>query len=421
MNKRVLLLILIIISGESIFMLPFMIPRLYRPLLLETWNINNTALGAAFSAYGFTAMLSYLIGGPLADKFHPRFLISLSLALTALGSLPWVFFPSELVLIITYAFFGFSTIFFMWGALIKTTHIAGGEDQRSTAMGALDGGRGLTAALFSSLLVFILFLVLPELNSAQNKIQALRIIYLSTSLFIIFLSVLVGFGLKDFLTLETLGNSKWNIANALSSLRNTNVWLLSIVVLSAYCGYKSIDNYSIYLVDVMHKDLSSSAFITSIVIWLRPFSALAAGVFADRFHQKSANGRLLVLLLLLVLSGFAQLLLTFTADLFFSYSVVILLTSATLIYALRAIYFSIFSSLKIKNHLLGTTVGIVSFVGFLPDLFFGFITGTLIDLNPGELGFKYTFLFTASCLFAGAMACYILYRRLKKSPLSATE
>src|SRR5258705_254260 len=98
---------------------PFVIPRLYRPLMLEAWGLTNTDFGTAFAAYGIAAMLSYLLGGPLADKYHPRLLISLSLVATALGGISLVLFPSKAHLIATYTFFGVSTILLLWGALIK--------------------------------------------------------------------------------------------------------------------------------------------------------------------------------------------------------------------------------------------------------------------------------------------------------------
>ena len=83
MNKKSLTLLLIIIAGETIFMLPFLIPRLYRPLMLEARNITNTDIGTAFSAYGFSAMISYMVGGPLADKYSPRLLMAISLLVTS--------------------------------------------------------------------------------------------------------------------------------------------------------------------------------------------------------------------------------------------------------------------------------------------------------------------------------------------------
>ena len=90
-------------------------------------------------------------------------------------------------------------------------------------------------------------------------------------------------------------------------------------------------------------------------------------------------------------------------------------TSVCFVYGLRAVYFSVFGDLKIQNYLIGTTVGIVSFVGFLPDIFLGYVSGRLVDTFPGELGFRYTFLFTAACLFAGAVASVCLAFKTEKS------
>lgn len=413
MTNRYLSLLFVVLAGETVFMLPFMIPRLYRPLMLEAWGITNTDFGTAFAAYGITAMISYFLGGPLADKFHPRFLIAASLAGTATGSLYLIAFPSSLNLILTYAFFGVSTILLMWGALIKTTHIAGGEDQRSLAMGVLDGGRGLTAAAFASLLVYVVSVFTPDVSRQDEQIQAVKIIYLLTVVFSILVSIGVWLSLKNFKTTES-SEDKWEFRQTLKCLQNSQVWTLSLVVLGSYCGYKGIDNYATYLVKVHDVELSRASFFTSIIFWLRPISALAVGFLADRYHRRDKSGRFLILTLLLLLCGFSQMLLAFKGHVGFSYIMTVILSSAAFAYALRAVYFSVFGDLKIPAHLVGTTTGIVSFVGFLPDVFFGWVTGRLIDENPGILGFQFSFVFTGIWLFVGTAASLVLYYQSKK-------
>ena len=61
-------LLLLILAGESVFILPFVIPRVFRPTVLQAFNLNNVELGLCFSVYGAVALLSYPFGGPLADK-----------------------------------------------------------------------------------------------------------------------------------------------------------------------------------------------------------------------------------------------------------------------------------------------------------------------------------------------------------------
>ncbi len=222
MLSKKLSFIFIIIAGEAIFMLPFMIPRLYRPLILDAWNLNNTQLGTAFSVYGLSAMISYLVGGQFADRYHPRVLMSLSLFVTAISTFYLIISPSYTVLIITYFIYGISTILLMWGALIKVTHTSGADKARSSAMGILDAGRGLSAALISSLLLFITTKTYKILDTHKTKVEALTTIYITVIFFIIVMAFIIWLSLKNFKTKETL-STNWSIKEAVTVLRNPSV------------------------------------------------------------------------------------------------------------------------------------------------------------------------------------------------------
>ncbi len=82
MNKRKApwyFLFLLILAGESVFILPFVIARVFRPTVLDAFALDNFQLGICFSIYGIVALLSYLFGGPLADKYPPGKLIATAL------------------------------------------------------------------------------------------------------------------------------------------------------------------------------------------------------------------------------------------------------------------------------------------------------------------------------------------------------
>ena len=80
-----LILFSLIFAGEMIFGLPFHIARFFRPTLLESFGLSNTNLGDIFAFYGITAMISYLPGGILADRFSTRKMLTFSLITTAFG------------------------------------------------------------------------------------------------------------------------------------------------------------------------------------------------------------------------------------------------------------------------------------------------------------------------------------------------
>ena len=132
----------LIIAGEAIFLLPFILMRVFKPIIREAFVISDAQIGEAQALYGITAMISYFFGGFIADKFEPRKLLSLSLVLTGLGGFWMIFTPSIIGLKVLYAFWGISTILFFWASLIKATRQWGNAQNQGLSFGLLDGGRG---------------------------------------------------------------------------------------------------------------------------------------------------------------------------------------------------------------------------------------------------------------------------------------
>ena len=149
-RKRFVAMLALIIAGETIFFLPFVLARVFRPTILLVFNLTNFELGTIFSVYGVVAMLSYFFGGPLADKFPVGKLMSIALATTALGGLVMATIPTLENMKLLYAFWGLTTIFLFWAALIRATRQWGGEKLQGSAFGFLEGGRGLAAALIAT-------------------------------------------------------------------------------------------------------------------------------------------------------------------------------------------------------------------------------------------------------------------------------
>ncbi len=62
-------IILLILSGECIYILPYVLARIFRPTFLDVFNLSNFELGSLFSVYGIVAIFSYLFGGVIADNY----------------------------------------------------------------------------------------------------------------------------------------------------------------------------------------------------------------------------------------------------------------------------------------------------------------------------------------------------------------
>ncbi|MGK0494836.1 MAG: nitrate/nitrite transporter NarK [Maribacter sp.] len=407
-------LLLLILAGESVFIIPFVLPRVFRPTVLDVFALDNTQLGICFSVYGFVALVSYLFGGPLADKYPPRKLIAVALWMTALGGLVYATFPSYFVLKALYGYWGFTTIFLFWAAMIKATRVWGGANSQGKAFGFLDGGRGLVGALFGTMgiLIFSIFITseIAEATVAESR-AAFRYVILVSSGIVVVVGFLVWFFMRmDKASEKAIILDKITVSQIKEVLKLPAVVLLMVIILCAYVGYKITDIFSLYAQDVMLYDRVQSAQVGTFLLFIRPIIGVVIGILADRSQTTYW------LLVSFVLSFFGALLFATgvisdsSTALFFISTLVV----ATGVYAARSLYFAVMERGKIPLLLTGTAVGLISIVGYTPDIFAGPAMGYLLDANPGAIGHQYVFGTLAIFSLVGGIAAWYYYKLYRK-------
>ena len=319
-------LLLLILSGEAIFILPFVLPRVFRPTVLDVLELDNVQMGLCFSVYGLVAMVSYVLGGPLADKYQPRKLIAIALWMTALGGFLFAQYPDFWVLQVLYGWWGFTTIFLFWAPMIKATRIWGGADSQGKAFGFLDGGRGLTGALFGlmGVVVFSFFLLeSPEIATLQDRKDAFTYVLYFSSVIIILVGVLVWFFMKTSDNDDKVIRNRISWADIKQVLKLPSVWLLMVIILCGYVGYKITDVISQYAEEVMLYNQVDSAKVGTLLQFLRPATGILFGLIADKLK---ITWLLVVSFILTLIGGllFASGLIAPTTTLLFFMSVVVI-------------------------------------------------------------------------------------------------
>ncbi|MDF1698605.1 MAG: MFS transporter [Saprospiraceae bacterium] len=403
-------LLLLILAGESIFILPFVLARVFRPTVLDSFSLDNTQLGFCFSIYGIVALLSYLFGGLIADRFPPRKLIAVALWLTAAGGWVYASFPSYTVLKILYGYWGFTTIFLFWAAMIKATRVWGGSKSQGKAFGFLDGGRGLVGALFGTLGVFIfsLFIVSEIADASINESrEAFKYVILVSSSIVIVVGILVWFFMRlDSEKEKKIILEKITISQVKTVIKLPSVWLLMIIILCAYVGYKITDVLSLYAKEVMLYDQVESAQVGTFLLYIRPIVGIIIGIVADR----TLTTFWLLISFIITFFGallFASGLVTVSSTFIFLISILVVSTG---IYAARSLYFAVMEKGQIPLALTGTAVGLISLVGYTPDIFAGPAMGYLLDSSPGATGHQHVFWMLALFSCIGAIASLYYYR-----------
>jgi len=383
----------LVLAGEIAFLLPFNLTRFFRPSLLEAFNITNTQLGDVFAVYGVLAMIAYFPGGALADRFSARSLLTISLLTTGLGGLYMATYPGLIGLAILFGYWGITTILLFWAALIRATREWGGDDAQGRAFGILEGGRGVAAALLATAGVALFAMYMPDdvmSVSDEGRRDALRQVILLYSGVTIMTGVLTWLVIPAARYVGDTGRSIFK--GAVAVLNRPLVWAQAAVIICAYCGYKGLDNYSLYAVQVLGMDEVDGAKLATIGVYVRPIAAVAAGLLADRWSaartlRLAFAFSLVSCVVLALVSPNGGVLFVIYGNLFVSFFAV---------YALRGVYFALLQENYVPPYLTGAVAGTVSFVGYTPEIFFGPITGRILDANPGAVGFQHYFLFLAA-------------------------
>lgn len=408
-KRSILTLIALIFAGEVTFFLPFVIPRIFRPTLLEVFQISNLELGTCFSVYGIVAMASYFFGGPLADKYSPRNLIAAALWLTGLGGVIMTIYPRVELLFVLYGFWGFTTIFLLWAALIRATREWGGDNQ-GKAFGFLEGGRGLTAATIGTFAVILFgsaFSSQVAGNYDQHRVESYQTVLIATSLITFITGAFVWFTVPKQIVKST-EQFKPTPDGVFNLMKMPTIWMQAVIIICAYVGYKITDDYSLYAHEVLGFDEVSAAAVGTFALWVRPVFATLAGFAADKFDSVKVITWCFAIMIvggLLVYQG------AISHPAWLAISV--LTTTLIGVYGIRGIYFAVVQRVKVPLAATGTAVGIISFIGFTPDIFMSPLMGYVLDKDPGVIGHQNVFLILSIFAVVGLLTSIALYKKIK--------
>ena len=409
-KRRITNMLILVLAGEIIFGLPFHLARFFRPTYLDVFNISNTNLGDVYAVYGLTAMISYFFGGMLADKYSPRILMSLSLVLTSIGGFFISTIPELSSIFIIYGYWGITTIFLFWSAMIKATKDWGGEYSQGKAFGILDGGRGLFATIVSLVAIYLFTAFLTQEvtfadpSEKRKAFQSVIILYSSLTLLI---GIIVWLFLPD--NNAEVKRKESIFKNLTKVIKNPLVWLNAGIIVCAYSAYKGLDNTTLYAHEVLGMNEVDAAKVFSYGSLIRPIAAIAAGIIADRW----ISSRVILVMFSCLTLIFALLAMSDTMLLYPAVVMLNIYITFFLVFAIRGIYFAVVQETKVSSNVTGTAAGVISFIGFTPDIFFGSISGRILDANPGVVGHQNYFLFLTVIAFFGIVIPFI-FRKISK-------
>ena len=403
MAKNIWAILIIAAAGSIIYGLPYF--RFdYYDAYLTAYGLTDMQMGVFGSVLGVFGMISYLFGGIVADRFSTRTILTVSLIGTGLGGFVHLLPLTFGQLVCLYAFWGVSSLFAFWPACVKAVRILSGSGDQGKAFGFFEGGRGVAAALMAMAAV-VAFRI--GAGKIENEITGMKAVIIFYSVLTILLGVLVFFIVKGDIEEESEKISFKGIGEV---IKLPAVWIIAFVTFCNYVFTLSFYYFTPYGTSLLGMTATFGAALAAGKRWFSLFGNVGGGIVTD----KVGTGRMLLLSFLVMAAGVAIILfLPLNAS-----SVIPFIILYIIIYVFYNVNYAMTWAMMdegaIPEKYSGTAAGIISTVGYLPEIFCSLLAGKLFEQFPGVTGYRYYFGFLIAMLLLGALLVVVWMKFLKK-------
>lgn len=394
--KRYFQFLLIVLAAGAIFPIIYLKTN-YQETLLQVFNMTLPQLNSIYSVLGLVWVAGYFPSGLLSDKFSAKWLLSISLIGTAAGGFWFAQIPSHNNVVIIYGIWGIFSVFTFWSAHMKIVKLLAKKEEEGRFFGILDGGRGVVEALLASLALYIFTKVMGGSTDLVDKRSAIVSIIYMYSIVVLVVGILVTIFVEDDKKSGSQSNAKADpkqkvkLSDFAGVFKNKYVFIMGGIIFMAYAVYWTVYYLGGFLQTNVGVDAVSVATIMLIVLWMRPVGGVIGGFLADKIGKgKTLSGALLgaVVCLLLI----AILPTSLSKSVFYTLTVLL----GIFLYGIRGTYWSLLGDAKIDNKIMGAAIGLISFVGYLPDIILPIFNSALFK-NFGDKG-GYNAYFIASAV-----------------------
>jgi len=409
LKRRYIKLAVLVIVAGNIYPLIYLRQN-FEVSILESFGMTSNQLGQNYAMLGVLYMITYLPSGWLADRVAPRILMSFSLLFAGLLGVWFASLPSFQATQIIFAGWGIAAGLTFWSALIKATTLLAKPEEQGRFFGILDGGRGLVEAILATIAVGMFAYFTNDLNE-DTPTALVKVIWLYVGMMLVLAPIsffLLNEPLPEGDKQTTQKHSSSNVIADLKILASKpEVWLCAICILTGYQLFWATYSFSAYM--QVHYGLTAVAVgsITVAKLWMRPIGAAAAGFAGDFLNREKVLG------ILLVLSSIALASLSVMPVTIGSIALLaIVLVIGLLTYAVRGIFWSTLESCQISNSIKGLAIGLISLIGYSPDVYLPLLSNYLFEQYPGKTGYTIYFNIIAVMGLMGAFAAWELRRRV---------
>ncbi len=363
-----------------IYFLPYLAYDFYNQFI-EAYGVTDSQIGYVISAFGFTAVPGYFIGGWLADRFNAKWMVVASCFSTAVVGFLVSICHSFNLLLVLYLCFGVTTTCLHWCAYLKVVRSLGSDDEQGRLYGIAQVAYGICG-------LFMAYGVLTLMQTLLSGVGFRGAINVYAGIVLVF-GVLTMIFVPYDMDKAALGEDekiKFSLLGKVMKMKIT--WYLGMFTM----GFFIIRSCIPYINPMLTSAYGVSVpFATAFTLTVRNagglISAPIGGAIKDRMGRSTP---------LVVASSAATIVLAVI------FALIPQVNSAVIwvmVVAIILIFFSYFpynclytpvSEAQIPLKYTGTVLGVVSSVGYSVDMWLYTVGGTWID-KFGNLGYTYIF------------------------------
>lgn len=379
-KKQIQIIILLSLSIMGIYGFPNMKTAFYN-IIKGAFALSDIKLSRIWSIYGLVTLFSYIWGGYVTDRLSPKKIIVTALSVSGVLHLYLSFVPGYTSLLVVSGMMGLTTVFAFFPAASKILSTLDKNRDTGGIFGLYYALEGVGNTLLN--LAGTGFYMLTE-DGARTFVYMMRaytVLNLLSALLIFFL-------LKDKDSVMNSGN-KISLHQLSEVVKRKEVWLIAVITMSTYVLYCGFTYLNPYLKDIYH--ISEGTNLLFAVIRVDVIAILAGIIFG-----KLCDGRGSVDYVIqkgLILSGVCILLIFVNQ---FVIGSTIIAVGLTMLFSflgigVKTISIAMTAQQRFPVAMLGSIIGLVSFIGYSPDTFLYPVVGKLLT-GFGANGYLYMFI-----------------------------
>ena len=381
-TKNMITLVVISLCAGIIYQVPYLKAVFYDALQVAL-NVSHTELGSLNTIYGVAAMILYIPGGILVDKIRMKYLFPISMIGCGLLVFWFATLPSLRILQLIYLLLAVFSILTFWSARVKVVRFLSTKENYPT-------NQGVSGSLYALAGLLCSFAAMAFISSGDGSSVA----DLQRAL-IFYAVVYTGFGILSFFTIPKFDDeidttAKFHIREFVEALKQPGVWVVAMSTFAIYAIQISVPYTTPYLTNIYF----APAVLISAISIIRTYginviSAPISGFIAKKI---GSTGKLMIVFSVCVIAMSTVFLLTPVKE---SLTVVVIIFSLICAFfatGMNGVAIVQLDEVGVPKRVFGGASGIVSVIGYIPDVFIYTMYGMWLDKYAGATGYNRIFI-----------------------------